>query len=411
MQNLSVDQAIAALQEGKFVIIVDDEDRENEGDLAIGAQFVTPDAVNFMTRHGRGLVCVAMTGERLDELRLPLMVPAHENQSGFGTAFTISVEAQTGVTTGISAHDRARTIQVLADRTSTSADLARPGHIFPLRAHPKGVLGRLGQTEASVDLMRLAGLEPAAAICEIMAEDGTMARMPELKRFAERHDIGIVTIADLVAYRQWQEPGIRRGPMTRLPTRYGTFMVTAYDNALYPEPDLALAMGDVIGDDPVLVRFHSECLTGDVFGSSRCDCGDQLRMAMEQIASVGRGVILYMRQEGRGIGLTNKLRAYQLQDRGLDTVEANEHLGFPADLRTYGPGAQILRDLGVRRIRLLTNNPRKLAGLKAHGLEIVERVPLITTANQDNRHYLYVKREKLGHLLDCAAASGDLVTP
>jgi len=411
MHHLTVDQAIADVQAGKFVIIVDDEDRENEGDLMIGAQFVSPESVNFMARHGRGLICVAMTGERLDELNLPLMVPVHDNQSGFGTAFTVSVEARTGVTTGISAHDRARTIQVLADRTSTPADLSRPGHVFPLRADPEGVLARLGQTEASTDLMRLAGLEPAAAICEIMAEDGTMARMPELERFAETHDIGIMTIADLVAYRQWQEPGMRRAPMTRLPTRYGTFTVTAYDNALYPEPDLALVMGVVNGDDPVLVRFHSECLTGDVFGSSRCDCGDQLRMAMERIAADGRGVILYMRQEGRGIGLTNKLRAYHLQDQGLDTVEANEHLGFPADLRTYGPGAQILRDLGVRRIRLLTNNPRKLAGLKAHGIEIVERMPLIAATNQDNRHYLHVKREKLGHLLDCAAASGDLVTP
>lgn len=410
MHHLSIDQAIAAVQAGKFLIIVDDEDRENEGDLAIGAQFVTPDAVNFMIRHGRGLLCVAMTGERLDELHLPLMVPMHENQSGFGTAFTVSVEARTGVTTGISAHDRARTIQVLADRASTPSDLARPGHIFPLRAHPEGVLARLGQTEASVDLMRLAGLEPVAAICEIMAENGTMARMQDLEQFAETHDIGIVTIADLVAYRQRKASGVRCGATTRLPTQYGTFVATAYDNALYPAPDLALTMGEVTGDDPVLVRFHSECLTGDVFGSSRCDCGDQLRMAMEQITSVGRGVILYMRQEGRGIGLTNKLRAYQLQDQGLDTVEANEHLGFPADLRTYGPGAQILRDLGVRRIRLLTNNPRKLAGLKAHGLEIVERVPLIAAANQDNRHYLHVKREKLGHLLDCAAASGDLVT-
>lgn len=410
MHHLSIQQAIADIQQGKFVIIVDDEDRENEGDLAIGAQFVTPDAVNFMTRHGRGLLCVAMTGERLDALHLPLMVPAHENSSGFGTAFTVSVEARTGVTTGISAHDRARTIQVLADSTTTAADLSRPGHVFPLRANPMGVLARTGQTEASVDLMRLAGLEPAAAICEIMAEDGSMARMPDLERFAETHEIGIVTIADLVTYRQELEAGVQRGPATRLPTRYGDFVVTAYDNPLYPDPDFALTMGNVAGDTPVLVRFHSECLTGDVFGSSRCDCGEQLRMAMEQIAAEGRGVILYMRQEGRGIGLSNKLHAYRLQDQGLDTVEANERLGFPADLRTYGPGAQMLHDLGARRIRLLTNNPRKVAGLEAHGIDVVERLPLIAAAGHDNRRYLHAKRQKLGHLLDTPAESGNLVT-
>jgi 3,4-dihydroxy 2-butanone 4-phosphate synthase/GTP cyclohydrolase II len=410
VHHLSIQQAIADIQQGKFVIIVDDEDRENEGDLAIGAQFATPEAVNFMTRHGRGLLCVAMSGERLDELHLPLMVPAHENSSGFGTAFTVSVEARTGVTTGISAHDRARTIQVLANPSTTAVDLSRPGHIFPLRAHPMGVLGRTGQTEASVDLMRLAGLEPAAAICEIMAEDGSMARMPDLERFAETHDIGIVTIADLVAFRQDLVPDVQQGPVTRLPTRYGDFGVTAYDNPFYSEPDLALTMGDIMGANPVLVRFHSECLTGDVFGSSRCDCGDQLHMAMEQIAAEGRGVILYMRQEGRGIGLSNKLHAYRLQDQGLDTVEANERLGFAADLRTYGPGAQMLHDLGVERIRLLTNNPRKVAGLEAHGIKVLERVPLIVAAGPDNRRYLSAKRQKLGHLLDAPAESGSLVT-
>lgn len=411
MDHISIEQAIVDIREGKFVIIVDDKDRENEGDLAIGAQFVTPDAVNFMTRHGRGLVCVAMTGERLDELHLPLMVPADENSSGFGTAFTVSVEARSGVTTGISAHDRARTIQVLASPDTTAMNLSRPGHIFPLRANDQGVLARTGQTEASVDLLRLAGLEPVAAICEIMADDGTMARMPELEQFARTHDVGIVTIADLIAFRQRRlasDP--QRGPTTQLPTRYGDFVVTAYDNPLYRDPDLALSMGDLTGDSPVLVRFHSECLTGDVFGSSRCDCGDQLRMAMEQIAARGQGVILYMRQEGRGIGLSNKLRAYHLQDQGLDTVEANERLGFPADSRTYGPGACILHDLGVRRIHLLTNNPRKVEGLEAHGIDVVERVPLIVAAGRDNQRYLHVKRQKLGHLLDNPAESSELVT-
>jgi len=406
MHHLTVDQAIADVQAGKFVILVDDDDRENEGDLMIGAQFVSPESVNFMARHGRGLVCVAMTGERLDELNLPLMVPEHQNASGFGTAFTVSVEAATGVTTGISAHDRARTIQTLAARSTMATDLARPGHIFPLRANPEGVLARAGQTEASVDLMRLAGLEPVATICEVMAEDGTMARMPELERFAETHGIGIVTIADLTAYRQSCDPGISRGPSTRLPTRYGDFTVTAYDNALYPEVDLALTMGDVTSDDPVLVRLHSECLTGDVFGSQRCDCGEQLRMAMAQIAHEGRGVILYLRQEGRGIGLRNKLRAYALQDQGFDTIEANEYLGFPADLRTFGPAVRVLMDLGVSQVRLLTNNPRKVAAVTQHGIDVVERVPVVTRQTRDNTRYLNTKRDKLGHLLR-GSAPGD----
>jgi 3,4-dihydroxy 2-butanone 4-phosphate synthase/GTP cyclohydrolase II len=410
MQRISIDQAISDVRQGKFVIIVDDEDRENEGDLVIGAQFITPETVNFMTRHGRGLLCVAMTGERLDVLQLPLMVPQDENSSGFGTAFTISVEARTGVTTGISAHDRARTIQLLADPNTTFRDLSRPGHVFPLRAHPEGVLARPGQTEASVDLMRLAGLEPAAAICEVMAEDGKMARMPDLEAFARTHEMGIITTADLISYRQEREPGLQRGPVIRLPTRYGDFVVTAYENPLYPEPDLALTLGDISGDEPVLVRFHSECLTGDVFGSSRCDCGDQLRMAMEQISREGRGVLLYMRQEGRGIGLLNKLRAYCLQDGGFDTVEANERLGFPADLRTYGPGASMLDDLGVSRIRLLTNNPQKVAGLQAHKIEVVERVPLVASVGSENRKYLDAKRHKLGHLLEPQDTCADLVT-
>lgn len=406
MHYMSIDHAIADLRKGRLVIIVDDEDRENEGDLAIAAQFMTPEHINFMTRFGRGLVCVAMAAERLDALQLPLMVPADKNSSGFGTAFTVSVEARTGVTTGISAHDRARTIQVLATPTSTPADLSRPGHIFPLRANPEGVLARAGQTEASVDLMRLAGLEPAAAICEIMADDGTMARMSDLEQFAETHDIGIVTIADLIAYRRQMDTGIERGPTTRLPTNHGEFIVTAYDNPLYPNPDLALTLGDVTSDEPVLVRFHSECLTGDVFGSSRCDCGEQLRLAMERITAEGRGAILYMRQEGRGIGLKDKLRAYQLQDQGMDTIEANERLGFPADLRTYGPGAQMLHDLGVRSVRLLTNNLSKVEGLREHGVEVVERVPLVVPAGRHNQRYLQAKREKLGHLLD---GSGEFV--
>lgn len=399
MRHLTIDHAIADIQAGKFIIIVDDEDRENEGDLMIGARFVSPDSVNFMARHGRGLVCVAMTGDRLDELNLPLMVPEHENASGFGTAFTVSVEASTGVTTGISAHDRARTIQTLAARSTIAADLARPGHIFPLRANPEGVLARAGQTEASVDLMRLAGLEPVAAICEIMAEDGTMARMPELERFAEMHGIGIVTIVDLIAYRESSDPGVRRGPSTRLPTRYGDFMITAYDNTLYPDVDLVLTMGNVASGEPVLVRLHSECLTGDVFGSRRCDCGQQLGMAMEQIAKEGRGIILYLRQEGRGIGLRNKLKAYALQDKGLDTVEANEHLGFAADLRSFGPAVRTLKDLGVSQVRLLTNNPRKIAAFEQHGIADVERVPLVTRHTRENSRYLDVKRDRLGHLL------------
>lgn len=410
MSRVSIEQAVADLRQGKFVVIVDDEERENEGDLAIAARFATPEAINFMARHGRGLICVAMTGDRLDALRLPLMVPPDENSSGFGTAFTVSVEARTGVTTGISAHDRARTIHLLADPAAIADDLARPGHVFPLRAKDGGVLVRAGQTEASVDLARLAGLEPAAAICEVMADDGTMARMPDLERFATEHGVGIVTIADLIAYRRERETLVCRGATTRLPTPYGEFAVTAYENPLSPQPDLAVTMGDLADGAPVLVRVHSECLTGDVFGSARCDCGEQLQRAMGLIAAEGRGVVLYVRQEGRGIGLHNKLRAYHLQDQGLDTVEANERLGFPPDLRTYGLGAQILRDLGIRRIRLLTNNPRKVVGLAGHGLEIVERVPLVVPPGRDNARYLEAKRRKLGHLLEreCSPVGDEL---
>jgi 3,4-dihydroxy 2-butanone 4-phosphate synthase / GTP cyclohydrolase II len=410
MHHLSIPEAISDIRDGKVVIIADDEDRENEGDLVMAAQFITADAVNFMTRYGRGLICVPMTGERLDTLELPLMVPHGENSSGFGTAFTVSVEARAGVTTGISAFDRARTIQILADPATTAQHISRPGHIFPLRAHPDGVLGRAGQTEASIDLVRLAGLEPVAVICEIMNEDGSMARMPQLEAFASQHNIGIVTTADLIAYRQRAERMVRRGPSTRLPTRYGHFFLTAYANPAYAEPDLVLTMGDLSGDEPVLVRFHSECMTGDVFGSSRCDCGDQLQLAMERIATEGRGVILYMRQEGRGIGLVNKLRAYHLQDQGLDTVEANERLGFAADLRTYDAGACMLQDLGVRQIRLMTNNPRKVSGLEAHGIEVVERLSLIAPVNSGNHRYLQTKSRKLGHLFDSPVAPVDRIS-
>ncbi|HEV2528068.1 MAG TPA: bifunctional 3,4-dihydroxy-2-butanone-4-phosphate synthase/GTP cyclohydrolase II [Thermomicrobiales bacterium] len=399
MIRRTVEQALDDLRAGRPLIVVDDEGRENEGDIVMAAQFVDPEMVNFMARHGRGLICVAMTGSRLDELELPLMVSTDENSSGYGTAFTVSAEAATGVTTGISAQDRARTIRLLADPSTVANDLSRPGHIFPLRSREGGVLVRAGHTEASVDLAGLAGLEPVAVICEVMAEDGSMARGPELERFATRHRIGIVTIADLIAYRRQEETLVRRGVSTRLPTPYGEFTVTVFENDLYPHPDLALTMGDVADGEPVLVRVHSECLTGDVFGSGRCDCGDQLQRALTLIGTEGRGVLLYVRQEGRGIGLHNKLRAYQLQDQGLDTVEANEQLGFPADLRTYGLGAQALRSLGVRRVRLLTNNPRKVVGLSGHGLEIVERVPLVVPAGVDNRRYLSTKRERLGHLL------------
>ncbi len=398
--RLTVDEAIAAFRAGRFVIIVDDEDRENEGDLAIAASAITPEAVNFMATHGRGLICVAMSGDRLDALDLPLMVPQERNGSGFGTAFTVSVEARTGVTTGISAHDRARTIALLADPATSADDFARPGHIFPLRARPGGVLERVGQTEASVDLARLAGLEPAAAICEIMNADGTMARRPDLETVAATHGIGIVTIADLVAYRRAGGATVRRGVTTRLPTAHGEFRVTVYERPDGGEPDLLLVYGDPAAHPAPLVRLHSECLTGDVFGSRRCDCGDQLQRAMHQIAHEGCGAIAYLRQEGRGIGLHNKLRAYALQDTGLDTVEANLRLGFAADLRDYAGAAAMLRDAGLHQVRLLTNNPRKVAGLSAHGVEVVAREPITLAPGPDNRRYLDAKRRKLGHMLE-----------
>jgi 3,4-dihydroxy 2-butanone 4-phosphate synthase/GTP cyclohydrolase II len=394
-----VREALEDIRQGKMVILVDDEDRENEGDLCMAAEMVTPEAINFMAKEGRGLICLSLTEDRADHLGLPLMV--QDNSSSFGTAFTISIEARRGVTTGISAADRATTIKVAIDDETTANDLARPGHVFPLRAKKGGVMVRAGQTEGSVDLARMAGLKPAGVICEIMNDDGTMARMPELRKFAKKHDLKIVTIADMVAYRMRKELLIRRAAETRLPTRDGgEFNAIVYDNDVDNCQHLALYKGDIDTEKPVLVRVHSECLTGDVFGSERCDCGDQLHASMQMIEKEGAGIVLYMRQEGRGIGLVNKLKAYNLQDEGCDTVEANEALGFQDDLRDYGIGAQILSELGVRKIRLLTNNPRKIIGLEGYGLEIVERMPIQMAANKSNLRYLKAKQEKLGHLLE-----------
>jgi len=393
-----VEDLVEDIGQGRMVILVDDEDRENEGDLTMAAEKVTPEAINFMATHGRGLICLSLEPAKADSLDLPLMV--RDNTAHYGTAFTVSIEARKGVTTGISAADRATTILTAIRPDCRPHDLARPGHVFPLRAARGGVLKRAGQTEGSVDLARMAGLHPAGVICEIMNDDGTMARLPDLKIFAERHGLKIGTIADLIKYRMRNDSLIRRAAETVIPTgSYGDLRALIYENDVDDQQHLALVKGSFGPEDHVLVRVHSECLTGDVFGSQRCDCGDQLHRALDMIAREGRGVLLYMRQEGRGIGLLNKLKAYQLQDQGLDTVEANEELGFKPDLRDYGIGAQILADLGLHHLRLMTNNPKKIVGLDGYGLDVVDRVPLESNPLEGNKEYLRTKRDKMGHLI------------
>jgi 3,4-dihydroxy 2-butanone 4-phosphate synthase/GTP cyclohydrolase II len=392
-----IEEAVDAIRAGRMVIVVDDEDRENEGDLTIAAEKITPEAINFMAKYGRGLICVSLTPERLDELEIPLMVT--QNTARFDTAFCVPVEAKGRTTTGISAADRAATVQALIDPATRPADLARPGHMFPLRARTGGVMVRAGQTEAAVDLSRIAGLYPGGVICEIMNDDGTMARVPELTRFARKHGLPMITIADLIKYRIRTESLVKRVAVAKLPTRFGDFAIHVFDNSVDNQEHVALVRGDITDGKDVLVRVHSSCLTGDVLHSVRCDCGAQLDAAMERIASEGRGVLLYLNQEGRGIGLANKIRAYELQDEGFDTVEANERLGFKADQRDYGVGVQILRELGVRSMRLLSNNPRKLVAIEGYGLTVTDWLPLEIPASESTRRYLKTKKEKLGHKL------------
>jgi 3,4-dihydroxy 2-butanone 4-phosphate synthase/GTP cyclohydrolase II len=392
----TIEEGVGEIRAGRILVVVDDEDRENEGDLMMAADKVTPEAVNFMARHGRGLICVPMLGDRLDGLQIAMMVS--DNTAPLGTAFTVSVDARRGVTTGTSAYDRAVTIRTLVDRATRPEDLTRPGHIFPLRAMPGGVLRRAGHTEAAIDLARLAGCQPAGVICEVLDEDGGMARVPQLLALARAHGLKAITIKSLIEYRIQKEKLVRRAATTRLPTDYGEFTVIAYETTVDEGVPLALVLGDVAGEAPTLVRVHSECLPGDVFGCHRCDCGSQLHKALAIIRREGRGILVYMRQEGRGIGLLNKLKAYELQDRGMDTVEANHALGFRADLRHYGIGAQILVDLGVKNLRILTNNPKKIVGIEGYGLRVLERVPLEVAATDANRQYLATKRDKLGHI-------------